>query len=54
MADYRPEMGSEEAAGRADLGEKTVVVTGGSAGLAVESIRIRSNKDVLVPCLITG
>lgn len=40
MADYKPEMGSEEAAGGCDLSGKTIVVTGGSAGLGVETVRV--------------
>ncbi len=40
MADYKPEMGSEEAAGDADLKGKTIVVTGGSAGLGIETARV--------------
>ena len=40
MADYQPQMGSEEAAAGVDLTGKTVVVTGGSAGLGVETIRV--------------
>ena len=40
MADYKPEMGSEEGAGDVDLSGKTIAVTGGSAGLGVETIRV--------------
>ncbi|MBQ74917.1 MAG: short-chain dehydrogenase [Gammaproteobacteria bacterium] len=40
MADYRPKMGSEEVAGDTDLSGKLVVVTGGSAGLGIETIRV--------------
>jgi|TARA_B100001964_G_scaffold184221_1_gene204084 NAD(P)-dependent dehydrogenase (short-subunit alcohol dehydrogenase family) len=40
MADYRPEMSSEEVAGDTDLSGKLVVVTGGSAGLGIETVRV--------------
>jgi NAD(P)-dependent dehydrogenase (short-subunit alcohol dehydrogenase family) len=40
MANYQPELGAEEAAGTADLTGKTVVVTGGSAGLGIETARV--------------
>ena len=48
MADYQPEMGSEEAAGNADLSGKTAVVTGGSAGLGIETARVLARQGAKV------
>lgn len=52
MADYRPEMGSEEAAGDVDLSGKTVVVTGGSAGLGVETARVLAGRGATVVSVV--
>lgn len=52
MADYRPEMGSEEAAGAADLSGRTVVITGGSAGLGVETARVLAGRGARVVSVV--
>lgn len=52
MADYRPEMDSEEAAGGADLSGRTVVVTGGSAGLGVETVRVLAARGARVISIV--
>ncbi len=52
MADYKPEMGSEEAVGDADLSGKTAVVTGGSAGLGIETARVLAKQGARVVSVV--
>ncbi|MBT4493307.1 MAG: SDR family NAD(P)-dependent oxidoreductase [Gammaproteobacteria bacterium] len=40
MAEYRPQLGAEEASADIDMTGKTAIVTGGSAGLGIETIRV--------------
>ena len=52
MANYQPELESEAAAGGADLSGKTVVVTGGSAGLGTETARVLAKCGAIVVCAV--
>lgn len=52
MANYQPEMDAEEATAGVDLTGKTVVVTGGSAGLGVETISVLAKRGAKVVSVV--